>query len=409
MKTKNIWMWIVLASIGYFGCSNMNDLHDEYLQRGETIYTGRPDDSIKIFSGKNRVKIIYRNYDPKATKLTVFWDFRQGSAPFNVPTDRLGEDVELIIDDLQEKYYTFELICTNSVGQYPSIPLSISGQAYGALYTATLSDRKINSATIAPWDNNKMNITWAKTVDNMVGVEVKYKNSSDVETVLRIPNDEMTTSITDAKNDVMEYRTLHLPENCIDTFYTSNTPINFIEVEEPETKLDRLLFTRWNPPGIPYRELAGNPWNIENLWNGIYAGTGYSSPSPVVMPFSFTFDMGQKARISRILIYPRLSGQQYTGNHPKVIEIYGSATSDVNQDFDTWLYLGEFVSIKPSGSAGSTATAEDNAYLEKGEVFKATDNTDVPIRYLRFHITERWSTGNTVQLMEVEVFGFPED
>ena len=407
MLRKKLWIWIALASIAYYGCSDMNSLHDEYLKRGETIYIGQPD-SVKIYTGKNRVKISCRNFDPKVAKLTVYWDFREGSALFDVPNDKMGEEIEMIVPNLEEKQYTFELVATNSEGQFPSIPLNITGEVYGSRYETSLINRKMTGdATIAPFDNNRMDFAWAKTLDNMVGVELKYLNSSNVETVLKVPNDEMTTSITDSRDDNVAYRTLYLPEeNCIDTFYTDYTPVNFFEIEE-EKMLDKGLFVRWNPADIPYLSLTGqNPWqNIEALWDGLTGNTGFSSNTSVVIPFNITFDLGQTARINRIIIHPRLGGQQYTFNHPRRISIYGSTTPDVTADVATWTYLGEFVSYRPSLSGGTAA--DDLAYLEQGEEFKAVENTDAPIRYLRLIITERWvATGTTVQLAELEVFGF---
>ena len=399
---------MAFASIGYWGCSDMNSLHDEYLQRGVTIYTGQPD-SVEIFSGKNRVKITCRNYDPKAAKLTVYWDFRQGSRSFDVPTGKLGEVVEMIIPDLEEKNYTFELVATNPVGEYPSIPLYISGDVYGSRYAASLTNRKIvGDATFAPW-NNRINIAWAKTVENIVGVELKYINSSNVETVLKVLNDEMQTTFDDSNDDQVEYRTLHLPEiNCIDTFYTDYTPINLVFLSEEEKLLDKALFVRWNPAEIPYDGLGG--WEIENLWNGTVDGNGFSSSSTSPpLPYSFTFDMGQTARLNRILIFPRIP-EAYGPNHPRRMEIYGSATPDVTADVATWLYLGEFVSLKPSGSSVREDPV-DIAYLQGGEVFQPS-NTDVPVRYLRFIVTQQWSgygvgaRTTVVQLMELDVYGY---
>jgi len=228
MKTGIIWICVMLASIGYFGCSNINDLHDQYLQRGETIYMG-PVDSIKLFPGNNRIKISYRNYDPKVGKLMVYWDFRKGSAQFDVSVNNLGEEVEVIVPDLQEKQYTFELVTTNPVGQHPSIPVYISGPVYGSKYRATLNNRKINGATFIQ-ETNTVTIEWASVLEAMVGVELLYRNSSDKETVLEVPNKDARTIFDDIGKVEIQYRTKYLPENCIDTFYTDFVPINNISL-----------------------------------------------------------------------------------------------------------------------------------------------------------------------------------
>ena len=409
MKKGNIWIWMVLiiTFIGYSGCSDINELHDQYLQRGETVYMGRHD-SVKIFSGQNRVFITYRNYDPKVGKLTVYWDFRQGSATFYVPADKLGEDLEVEIDQLEEKQYTFELVTSTPEGKFSSIPLNITANVYGPKFEASASNRKIFYATNFPFAHRKT-INWASTVEDMVGVELKYRNESDAETVLKIPNDERITRITDYKeDDVIMYRTLHSPENCIDTFYTAYTPINLALVEEE--KLNRALFSRWNPPGIPYQSFGG--WEIESMWDGNLGDVdpGFSSPSGNNIagnPWNFTFDMGQTAKIRRFVYYPRLTANQaYTANHLKKVEFWGSPTSDVNADFDTWLFLGEFNSVKPSGEPLPVITQEDIDYARGGEEFFTTHNTTEAVRYIRVRVLEMWvMPNNTVQIMELEIFG----
>jgi hypothetical protein len=371
---------------------------------------GHPD-SVKISSGKNRIFITYRNYDPKVGKLTVYWDFRQNSATFDVPADKLGEELEVAVDGLVEKQYTFELVTSNREGKYSSLPINILATVYGEKFAASLLNRKIFSSTIFPFADNRITISWTSPVESMIGVELTYRNASDVETVLKIANDERNTKITDCKEDaVIRYRTLHSPENCIDTFYTAYIPINLAMIEDE--KFDRRLFKRWNEGGIPYQSL-GIGWEIENLWDG-NLGTvdpGFSSPGSTRPPWNFTFDMGQMGRIKRIKLYPRLTAaQEYVQSHPKKIQIYGSPTPNVTEDLDTWLYLGEFNSIKPSGLPTGQVAPEDTEYARGGEEFLATDNTSVAVRYMRFIVEETWvMPNNTIQIMELEFFGMIVD
>jgi len=401
MKKKMIWIWIVLVSIGYYGCSDMNSLHDPYLKRGETIYVSTAD-SVKVFPGKNRVKISYYNYDPKVAKLTVYWDFRAGSASFDVPTGKLGEEIEVIVDNLEEKQYTFELVTSNREGRYPSVPVYISGPVYGTSYTASLSNRKITNASIIPFAGNMISINWANAPEGMVGVELSYRNSSNVETVLKIPNSEASTRLMDAASDEVMYRTLHLPaENCIDTFYTNYTAVNLPEIEDE--KLDRLKFKRWNPPGIPY---LNEYWPIENMWNGNFNELSAYLTTQTI-PFSITFDLGQTAYLSRIRIFQELGEYTYYWYNPRKFSIWGSPHPDVTDDFSGWIFLGEFESIKPSGLPIEVwnFSDEDLEYARAGEFFRIEIPDNVPIRYFRFHTTETWAGGDYFILNEIELFG----
>jgi len=356
MKIRNIWIWIVMASVGYNSCSDMHSLHDKYMQRGEIIYVAASD-SVKLYPGEYRVKISYRNYDPKVAKLTVYWDFRQGSAQFDVPADKLGEDVEIVIPDLLEKRYTFELVTSNREGKYLSVPAYISGTVYGKKYASTLANRKISNATV--FSNNRMDIAWMNVLDNMVGVEMSYRNSSDEETVLKVPNNEMNTKVTDSKEKVMKYRTLYLPViNCIDTFYTDYTPINFIYAELPLIRYDRtdweFLEASSTLAGYPGTNILDN--NLGTFWHS----------SDVALPHWFVIDMKTSNRVFRFDVY-RTSGNF---SDTKSVELYLGNSPDAS---GSWTKVGE-------GSFSPTTTGTQEPHIE----VITTDNVTEG-RYLKMH------------------------
>ena len=174
-----------------------------------------------------------------------------------------------------------------------------------------------------------------------------------------------------------------------------------------EEQLDNTQFARWNPQGIPYIELPNWGWTIEKIWDGqlSYASAGYSFPGTVVLPHSFTMDLGQIAQLGRVKLFQRATGDQlYTGGNIKKFQLWGSATPDVNADFSTWTLLGDFESIKPSGSATGIKTQEDIDYATAGEDY-TIENSTVPVRYLRFHIEKTWGGSPAMQLFEAEFYG----
>ena len=418
MKSKNIWIWMILAFIGCYGCSDINSLHDQYLQRGEAIYAGQPD-SVKIYTGKSRVILSYRIYDPKVAKLTVYWDFRQDSISFDVAAGKLGEETEQIIPDLKEKQYTFELVTSNREGKFRSIPLNISGTVYGSNYEASLTNRKISSATIFPLANYKMDIAWTSVLDNMAGLELLYRTVSDEEKVIRLINGESEIMITDSKDDNILYRTLYVLENCVDTFYTAYSSISFSIIESQ--LLDKNLYKRWNEGGIPYTSLGGTWGDIENLWDWNYNGNGeppgFMSPGGLSItedtPYEFTFQIGQLAMITEFIIWPRFAGR-YQNSHPKRFEVWGSPTPDVTADLSTWIFLGECNSFKPSGLPGIqySDALGDGEYVLRGEKYSLTANPTVPVRYLRFRILDTWNAptpGPSVCAMELEFSGVAQE
>lgn len=399
-NTASMWMVILLMLIGYCGCSDINSLHEQYLQLGETKHTGMVD-SVKIFPGRNRVIISYRYFDPKVAKLKVYWDFRQKSAIFDVPSDKLGQDIEVAIDALDKPQYNFELVTSNRDETIKSMPLNISSKVYGSIYESALNNRKITSSIIFP-STNHIKIDWAKALEGMVAVEVSYRNSSDEEIVLKIPSVEMVTRINDIGNEVeITYRTLHIPEkNCVDTFFTEFTAMNVVPAAEK--KLNRFLFSRWNPPGIPYNETHGYP--IELLWNGNTAEYGYIT-SNSAGPMSITLDLGQNFQLSRIKVYQNLD--YFDWYNMEKFQLWGSPHPDVTDDFDKWIFLGEFTSEKPSGLPLGQMTQEDVAYAAAGEDYVIQKNGDMDIRYIRIHILKRYREQvSPFSCGELEFYGY---
>lgn len=191
--------------------------------------------------------------------------------------------------------------------------------------------------------------------------------------------------------------------NTTDTISGSYLPIF-------EVKLDRKKFARWSPPGIPYQELAAS-WRIENIWDGLGStvGNGYSWPLTAKMGDSWTMDLGQTAKLSRFTIFPReTTGQLYTGANIKSFELFGSPHRNVNEDESTWIYIGAYESIKPSGLPAGQFSDEDYAYAVAGEEYPV-DISIPAVRYLRFKINKTWGGANYMQLMEIEFFGQPQE
>lgn len=177
-----------------------------------------------------------------------------------------------------------------------------------------------------------------------------------------------------------------------------------------EEKLDRTKFARWSPPGIPYQQL-NNEWCIEKIWDGLGAnvGIGYSWPTTAKMGDSWTMSLGVTAKLSRFKIYQRMTNDQvYTGANIKSFELFGSPHPNVNENEDTWIYMGSYESIKPSGLPHGQVSDEDIAFALAGQEYKV-DISIPAVRYLRFKINKTWGGANYMQLMEVEFYGQPQN
>lgn len=375
---------IALFSLG--ACSKMDDLHDPYLKRGETIYVGKPD-SLKIFAGKDRVKLRYWISDPKSAKMTVYWLSRRDSVVIDIPPHSAKDSLEYIISNLPEYTHSFEFVTSNKNFENKSVTFQAPGTAYGDNFQSSLSNRIIQS-TFLP-SATELKINWLGSVEKGIGSEVVYFNSNGVSMKRYVPMIDSETLIEDV--DVTKgvtTRTLFLPEpTAIDTFYTAYKEIEIEKI----VAMDKSLFAKWNPPGIPLKQYAA-AYGLDKLWDNS-AATRYL----VILsafPLSQTFDLGQTSIITRINAR-MTSGQLFSGQSIKDFEIWGSPTPNVSDDFSVgWVKLGSYTFSKV-GSPG-----EDTVKGLAGEDFPVDANAPA-VRYIRFVINSTWGGGKAATLDEL--------
>lgn len=395
MKINSITIVFLTAMLGLMisSCSKMNDLHDGYLKKGETIYVGQPD-SVKVFAGNGRVLLRYWVSDPKAAKMLIYWNSRQDSMIVDIPSNTGKQPIDVIVPDLSENKYFFQLITLDKDMKNPSIPLEASGDAYGDRFQASLLDRKMMYANQS--GTSQLTIRWHGAAERGLGTNLKYKNTAGEEVERFVRMDEFSTILPDFKSD-LTFRTSFLPDtNSIDTFYTEYRPVNNIDRE-----LNAGLFAKWNPPGIPHYEL-NSTYSIMKLWDNTVE-TFYIANVPR-LPHSFTFDLGQTRDISRIKQWQRLTGTVvYRIQNVRRFEVWGSDNPNVTEDFSGWTRLGVFESHKPSGLPHGQESPEDLAYAAAGEDFM-TDADAPPVRYIRYVVLSTWDNKPTIAIAQLKFF-----
>jgi len=253
--------------------------------------------------------------------------------------------------------------------------------------------------------------------DDFGGVNIAWKNPSEAEVVLMILTPDnlnnyisAETFYTKAKIGKGNLRGYPAEETIFavalrDRWGNYTDTLSGTYFPKPEEQLDRLLFRRWNPTGIPYMDLANQGWIIEKLWDNTTNNPGFSLPLTASLPASFTFDLGQTAKLSRFKLFHRGADQLYSGGNLKKFQVWGSAHPNVNEDFNTWVKIGDYDSFKPSGLPTGQTSAEDIAFAAvAGEDFNVA--FEVPkIRYLRFVVQETWGGNVSAQVMEMRFFG----
>lgn len=392
---RGLVVWAVLLW-ALSSCKKIDHTYQEYVGGGEIVYASKAD-SVMTYPGNNRLLLTWwKGTDPKVSLARIY---SNGKLVIEqaIVSGAVGQRQEILLEDMPEGTYSLDVITVDKDGN-TSVKVTVPGTTYGERYEATLQTRRIEEAV---YRDGKLYINWYAPTPDAVATEIIYTDIHGASIVVNTPYDAGHTVLDNYEpRSPLKYRTLFMPDsNAIDTFYSEYTDIPV------EYLLDKTKFKRWNTTDFPYTEYNfGSIYNIERLWDDVYTGYGYIYLETEPLPRSFTFDMGQLARIERIRLSPNWESQLYRNGNIKKAEIWGSATPDVSTDFATWTYLGTLESVKPSGLPLGQTTAEDLAYAKAGEDFRLGDNLP-PVRYIRFVVQDTWSGSISMHITELTFWG----
>lgn len=138
-RIKRIFQVLILAfcaCIIFCQCGDITDVHKEYLDKGETVYVGKLD-SLKVFGGENRVKIVALNtYLRTAQICRVSWFDSEGEESeqfFNIEDIKKGDSTIIVINSLPEGDYEFYVQTIDNLGN-KSLKAPCFGSSYGDEY-----------------------------------------------------------------------------------------------------------------------------------------------------------------------------------------------------------------------------------------------------------------------------------
>jgi hypothetical protein len=202
--------------------------------------------------------------------------------------------------------------------------------------------------------------------------------------------------------------------NRSDTLYSTLTPKFEEEINKdtwewysPSLPSDCQLFAEGN--ATLYH--PSNMWDNQNPMNWMSGTVGYG-----ILPFTTTIKLGARVTLSHITLYAaRMWPMAYSGQAPKIFEVYGSDMDRPGDDLfgGDWNLLGQFVSTIPSGNATATQADKDHA-VNDGDVFffeptESIPDPYLPTRFVRFRFIETWSKvsgeSERVFIGELEIWG----
>lgn len=269
---RNI-IWVLLAIAGIISCRKQDD-YKNYLNGGEILYTGKAD-SVQVHPGRNRVELYWLLIsDPTIVRSKVYWNNHADSTEVAISRTAGIDTIRLLISNLAERTYDFEIINYDKVG-HASMKAHTIGTVYGTTYESALLNRGINNAE---WTENEAHITWSDvdSATGVLGMQLRYTDADNKLHDTLIPavmEGQMSTWANYPSNTPFEYRTMYRPDTlAIDTFYTD---------WEAKTLKEDITLAYLRNPGGPFLRDPSKPsdWRWGQLADWTYnaaAGQRYT-------------------------------------------------------------------------------------------------------------------------------------
>lgn len=228
MNNKILLFVSLIIALGFSSCKDQDDIYKEWVVPGGRVYPEKTN-GLAVYAGHNRVLLKWvAPKDPSVEKAVISWSAGDESFVLNY-ADHAGEDtIELFIDNLEERTYTFEIKNYDDKGN-ESMSSEVSKAPYASNWLASLSERTIVSAEEA---NGVATVTTGFMTDNMIYTEYRYV-TNDGETVVleeKQTNESREVKLPNAKPGTrFEYRSYYVPTEGVDTipnqWRKSPTPI----------------------------------------------------------------------------------------------------------------------------------------------------------------------------------------
>jgi len=369
----------------------MESIHKNYLN-GENIYAGKLD-SLEIRPGYKRLELNgLTNFLGNSSKLIV--KYEESEKIFKIDDD-LGNEMSVIIDDLEEKTYELNVRTSDESGNL-SVPQTVAGFAVGDIFSSNQDSRKIIDFS-SNAEGTFANFYGNSDSEHVIFTEINYETESSENFIDTIFYEDNSIKLNDFKPlGKMETSSfLESGRNGIDTI--SIETLEYTLPNLPYSELSKELIQIVKMPS----DISGEYQNADpknhlfdgiSDWNGDNSKTFFSSPSDI--PHHFTIDLGVKTIVRKVRLDMPSIGND---NNPTAIQIWArenlesaeiASSTEQNLRNVGWKLLSE------KNIAGENIKSE-NVYIPY--------NND-KMRYLRFRVLSTVKNIHS-QLTEITVYG----
>jgi len=310
---------VLASSLIYISCSDMDSIHEEYLN-GETIYAGKLD-TLSIRPGYYRAQLEgYTQFLGTSNQIIIEYEDQMINYPIE---ENLSDIFSVIIEDLEEGSYEFNVYTQDPNGNL-SVSQTVAGNVIGDEFILDQNPREVLDYSFES-DGNYVNFYGNAESEFVIYTLIDYENDED-----EIIRD--TLFYDDSRVKLINLKALGIMQT------TSVIQSGLYGIDS--IALAPLEYTL---PNLPYAEISKDfislvqmPSDNPGTYNGanpdqyLFDGDGFSEANnfntyhsgPNSIPHHFTVDLGVKTDLRKVklnLVDPVINSE----NNPTDIQIWG--------------------------------------------------------------------------------------
>jgi hypothetical protein len=301
--TMRLFLAALLITLSLLSCSKWDD-YKKYTAGGEIIYSGKLD-SVKAYSGKNRIRITGKlNADPKIKTVKIFWNNNADSLTYEIKRSVSGSVFDQTFP-MPESITTFAVYTYDTDGNR-SVPVYVVGKSFGDTYRRKISgNRLISYIRYLPGSTT---ITW-EAVDPSLGAiqtELQYViNGVTKEVVTPAAAENTVFEGLPNTNSLIRFRGVYKPDStAIDTFKVAYKDTVVVAVKNNRVPFNAASkngrwgnLSDWNSNSAVqshggyggWDEWNGNIFNIESGWGAPAVTNGKVWQTFMLDPGTYSF------------------------------------------------------------------------------------------------------------------------
>ncbi len=391
---KNIYILLILfiAAVLY-SCKNQDEVYQEFVKKGGFVYPQKTQ-GLKVYSGYKRIKLVWdAPKDPSVRTAKLYWNNKTEVRDIDY-ANFTGGRIEVIVDKLEERSYTFNLVNFDSNGNQ-SMVTEITASPYAENWLMMHAERTVNTAQI---NGTAADLVMSFGTNEMIATRFRYvkKNGETVVHDQTLGASSNKISLPDAvPGKRFEFSSSYCPTEGLDTIWNS-------WVRSPNPISGLLDSKLWGVEVTSGQIWDGN-FNPANIFDGFidrnHRWCSAQGTLANVFPKIMVVDMTKNSYfINKFALYQDQSST--SGRYGNTVEIYWG-----NEPFDP------NAGAEYATSPGFAKAIANSTYLSTTFYFSTSTWTKSwadmqKFRYMAVVWKNSRSTKGYIDLWEMQFFGY---